>query len=118
MYAGILHTVPGHTTAEPSDLFPYLEKIQDHLVRSDPASPFSGAAKGTTIKAQKAKKTTQRPPRTHAKQHQIGGQQGRFIIQFTIHLQQLFALEAVAIGLHSVLVWDIAIRKETSNVDT
>jgi hypothetical protein len=27
-------------------LFPYLEKMQDHLVRSDPASPFSGSAKG------------------------------------------------------------------------
>ena len=48
-------------------LFPYLEKMQDHLVRSDPASPFSGAAKGNT-NTKKTKKTTQRPPRTHTKQ--------------------------------------------------
>ena len=51
-------------------IFPYLEKMQDHLVRSDPASPFSGAAKGNTTKAPKTKKTNQRPPRTHVKAHQ------------------------------------------------
>ncbi len=51
-------------------LFPYLEKMQDRLVRSDSASPFSGAAKGNTVKTQKAKKSAQRPPRTHGKQHQ------------------------------------------------
>jgi hypothetical protein len=33
-------------------------------------------------------------------------------------LQQLLALEAVAISLHSALVWDIAIGEETSNVNT
>jgi hypothetical protein len=27
-------------------LFPYLEKLRDHLLRGDPASPFSGSAKG------------------------------------------------------------------------
>jgi hypothetical protein len=50
-------------------IFPYLKKMQDHLVWSDPASPFSGAAKGNTVKAQKVQKTTQHPARTHAKQH-------------------------------------------------
>ena len=54
-------------------IFPYLEKMQDHLVRSDPASPFSGAAKGNTNKTQKTKKT--RPPRTHAKQPNSTGYQ-------------------------------------------
>ena len=29
-------------------LFPYLEKLRDHLVRGDPASPFSGSARGGT----------------------------------------------------------------------
>ena len=27
-------------------IFPYLEKLRDHLIRSDPASPFSGSARG------------------------------------------------------------------------
>jgi hypothetical protein len=54
-------------------IFPYLEKMQDHLVRSDPASPFSGAAKGNTTKTPKTKKT--RPPRTHAKQPNSTGYQ-------------------------------------------
>jgi hypothetical protein len=27
-------------------LFPFLEKMRDHLAKTDPASPFSGAAKG------------------------------------------------------------------------
>jgi hypothetical protein len=51
-------------------LFPYLEKMQDNLVRSDPVSPFSGVAKGNTVKTSKAKTSAQRPPRTHGKQHQ------------------------------------------------
>ncbi len=29
-------------------LFPYLENLRDHLIRIDPASPFSGAAMGPT----------------------------------------------------------------------
>jgi hypothetical protein len=32
-------------------------------------------------------------------------------------LQQLLALEAIAISLHSALVWDIAIGKEASNIN-
>jgi hypothetical protein len=32
-------------------------------------------------------------------------------------LQQLLALEAIAIGLHGALVWDIATWEETSNVN-
>jgi hypothetical protein len=32
-------------------LFPYLENLRDHLIRIDPASPFSGAAKGPTTPA-------------------------------------------------------------------
>jgi hypothetical protein len=34
-------------------LFPYLETLQDYLVRSDPASPLSGAAKGNQAQSQK-----------------------------------------------------------------
>jgi len=33
-------------------------------------------------------------------------------------LQQLLALEAVAISLHSALVWDIAIGEKASNINT
>ena len=29
-----------------ASLFPYLDKLRDHLLRGDPASPFSGSAKG------------------------------------------------------------------------
>jgi hypothetical protein len=32
-------------------LFPYLENLRDHLIRIDPASSFSGAAKGPTSTA-------------------------------------------------------------------
>ena len=45
-------------------IFPYLEKMQDHLVRSDPASPFSGAAKGNT--KQQNPKDQKDPPTPHA----------------------------------------------------
>ncbi len=37
-------------------LFPYLVKLHDHLIRGDPASPFSGSAKGGTI-SQTGKRT-------------------------------------------------------------
>ncbi len=40
----------------------------------------------------------------------------RVIVRLPKHLQQLLALEAVAISLHSALVWDIATREESSNV--
>jgi hypothetical protein len=42
-------------------LFPYLEKMRDHLVRSDPTSPFS---KGNQVRAPKAKKAQRPPART------------------------------------------------------
>ena len=45
------------------------------------------------------------------------GCQRRIIIGFPKYLQQLLSLEAVAIGLHGTLVWDIALGKKTSYID-
>ncbi len=42
-------------------LFPYLEKLRDHLLRGDPASPFSGSAKGGS-----PGKSGKRNPKTRA----------------------------------------------------
>jgi hypothetical protein len=41
-------------------LFPVLENLKDHLTRSDPSSPFSGAAKSLQRPA-----TRNRQPRSH-----------------------------------------------------
>ncbi len=46
-----------------------------------------------------------------------GGQKRRVIIRFAKHLQQLLALEAVAIGLNCALVRDIATWEESGNVN-
>jgi hypothetical protein len=37
------------------------------------------------------------------------------VLRLAKYLQQLLALEAIAIGLHSTLVWDVAIGEEASD---
>jgi hypothetical protein len=72
-FPSVALSMPGYSAQFPAilqqslaTLFPYLEKMRDHLVQSNSTSPFSGAAKGNQVRAPKAKKA-QRPPRTHAK---------------------------------------------------
>jgi hypothetical protein len=54
-FPAIALALPGYYILHPAilqqslaTLFPYLDKLRDHLVQSDTASPFSGAAKGST----------------------------------------------------------------------
>ena len=66
-FPAIALAMPGYYILHPAilqqslaTLFPYLETLRDHLVRSDTASPFSGAAKGptaTTLRERKPKKS-------------------------------------------------------------
>ena len=49
-------------------LFPFLEKMRDHLAKTDPASPFSGAAKGPAH--QPKTRTTKGYPRKGQQQKQ------------------------------------------------
>jgi hypothetical protein len=55
-FPSIALSLPGYYLLYPAilqqslaTLFPYPEKLRDHLVRGDPASPFSGSARGGTI---------------------------------------------------------------------
>jgi hypothetical protein len=69
-------------------LFPYLEQIQDHLIRGDPASPFSGSAARTAPSIQKKKQhhkgkgkrqpehQTPQPPPQHYRQGTRWGPRG------------------------------------------
>ena len=51
-------------------LFPYLEKLRDHLVRGDPASTFSGSARGGTLAKGGGKGKNKRRNRPKQKQPQ------------------------------------------------
>jgi hypothetical protein len=48
-------------------LFPYLENLRDHLIRIDPVSPFSGAAKGSTPTAPRTKDGAKRKKKQQGK---------------------------------------------------
>jgi hypothetical protein len=50
-------------------LFPFLDDMKDHLTKTDPASPFSGAAK------EPAQTPARRPGKKHTKRDQKRGQQ-------------------------------------------
>ena len=58
---GYYFTCPAILQQSLASLFPYLEKMRDHLIRGDPASPFSGSAKGGA-----PGKTGKRNPNTRA----------------------------------------------------
>jgi hypothetical protein len=67
-FSTIALSMPGYYLQFPSilqqslaTLFPYLEKSRDHLLRGNPASPFSGSAKGGA-----PGKSGKRNPNTHA----------------------------------------------------
>jgi hypothetical protein len=59
----------GYYSRYPAILFPFLEKMKDHLTKTDPASPFSGAAKGP------AQTPARRPGKKHTKRDKKQGQQ-------------------------------------------
>ncbi len=62
-------------------LFPYLDTLRDHLVRSGTASPFSGAAKGLTaptLRERKPKKPKKGKLQQQQQQQQPQQQQHRY----------------------------------------
>jgi hypothetical protein len=81
-FPSIALAMPGYYILHPAilqqslaTLFPYLDTLRDHLVRSDTASPFSGAAKGSTAptlrerKPRKSKKGKQQQQQQQQQQN-------------------------------------------------
>jgi hypothetical protein len=74
-FPSIALAMPGYYILHPAilqqsmaTLFPYLETLRDHLVRSDTSSPFSGAARGPTAPAPRDRRP--RKPKNKGKQQQ------------------------------------------------
>ena len=68
-------------------LFPFLEKMRDHLAKTDPASPFSGAARGPPhqpktrkFKGHTRKGQQQQPQQQHDQRSQRWGPNGPVIL--------------------------------------
>ena len=84
-FPSIALAMPGYYLLYPAilqqsiaNLFPYLEKLRDHLVRSDTASPFSGAATQRNRRPKKGKQQQQQPQQQQRQQQPQQQHQHRY----------------------------------------
>ena len=75
-FPSIALAMPGYYILHPAilqqslaTLFPFLETLRDHLVRSDTASPFSGAAKGPTAAPRERRPRKSKKGKQQQQQH-------------------------------------------------